>query len=119
MATRGYQELEVWKKAHNCVVEIYRLTRDFPKEEMFGLVSQLRRAAVSIPANIAEGYRRSSIPEKLRFYNISQASLDEAAYYLLLAKDLKYATTDTAIDQLDEIARMLSGYIAGIRRRTA
>ena len=80
MTARAFEDLEVWKKAHVWVLEIYRLTETFPKHEMFGLTSQLRRAGVSIPANIAEGFKKRGRADKLRFYNIAQGSLEECRY---------------------------------------
>jgi len=75
--TKTFEDLLVWQKSHEFVLEVYKITKQFPKEEVYGLTSQFRRAAVSISANIAEGYKRKSTKEKLRFYNISQASLEE------------------------------------------
>ena len=92
----------------------YKLTECFPKHELFGLTSQLRRAAVSVPANIAEGFKRQGKGDKIRFYNIAQASLEECRYYLILSNDLSYANTDDLADKLDEISRMLDSYIGAI-----
>lgn len=99
-------------------MSIYKESANFPQEEKFGLQSQLRRAAVSIPANIAEGFHKKSIKEKLRFYNISQTSLDEVRYYVLLANDLFYwdAQTHRLNEQLDEIGRMLNGLMQGLSK---
>lgn len=107
----NFQELDVWKKAHAWVLEIYKLTETFPKHETFGLTSQLRRAAVSVPANIAEGFKRKGVADKARFYNIAQASLEECRYYLILSKDLRYAETGKLSSNLDEISRMLDSYL--------
>jgi four helix bundle protein len=93
------------------VLEIYKLTEAFPKHEMFGLTSQLRRAVMSVPANIAEGFRRKGVADKARFYNIAQASLEECRYYLILSKDLGYAETEKLSSNLDEISRMLDSYV--------
>jgi len=87
---RTFRELIVWQKAHQFVLEIYRYTRSFPKEEIYSLSSQFRRAAVSTPANIAEGFKKRSKSDKARFMNISQGSLEECRYYLILAEDLGY-----------------------------
>ena len=92
-AARTFQQLEVWQKAHAVVLAVYRLTVEFPKHETFGLTSQMRRAAVSVPANIAEGFVKRGRADKLRFYNIAQGSLEEVRYYLILAEDLAYAGT--------------------------
>ena len=110
------EHLEVWQFAHAFVLGAYRVSREFPREELFGLTSQLRRAAVSVPANIPEGYRKLSPADKVRYYNISQASLDEAAYHLRLAHDLAYADTQELRQQADRIARMLTSYIRRIRQ---
>ncbi len=110
--SRGFQDLGMWQLAHRWVLEIYKLTEAFPKHELFGLTSQLRRAAVSVPANIAEGYRKKGTADKARFYNISQGSLEECRYYLILTRDLAYAETDHLQVQLDRIGRMLDAYIS-------
>jgi four helix bundle protein len=109
--SRNFQDLDVWKKAHGWVLGIYRLSESFPKHELFGLTSQPRRAAVSVPANIAEGFKKKSIPDKARFYNIAQGSLEECRYYLILAKDLSYGDTKQLAIDLDEIGRMLDSYL--------
>ncbi len=109
------EHLEVWQLAHAFVLGVYGISRSFPREELFGLTSQLRWAAVSVPANITEGYRKYGTADKVRYYNISQASLDEAAYHLRLAHDLAYADTLELRRQADRIARMLSAYIRRIR----
>ncbi len=88
--TNSFKEVVAWQKAHQFVVDVYRVTATFPSHERFGLCSQFQRAAVSIAANIAEGYRRDGMKDKLRFLNVSQGSLEECRYYILLAKDLQY-----------------------------
>jgi four helix bundle protein len=93
MSSKSFEDVIVWQKAHQWVLGIYRLTSCFPREELFGLTSQLRRAAVSVPANIAEGFKRLGKGDKLRFYNTSQASLEECRYHLILARDLGYGET--------------------------
>ena len=90
-ATR-FEDLVVWQKAHQFVLAVYRLSRTFPRSETYGLSSQFRRAAVSIAANIAEGFRKRGKADKLRFYNIAQGSIEESRYYLILARDLDYGT---------------------------
>ncbi|MBN8704456.1 MAG: four helix bundle protein [Bacteroidetes bacterium] len=110
MATTSFQSLIVWQKAHEFVLLVYKTTSTFPKEELFGLTSQFRRAAVSIPANIAEGYRRKSKLEKYRFFNISQASIEECRYYLILSQDLGYSSNLIALNLLDEVSKMLNTY---------
>lgn len=112
--SKSFQDVETWKKAHVWVLTIYKITENFPKHELFGLTSQLRRAAVSVPANIAEGFKRKGKGDKIRFYNIAQASLEECRYYLILSKDLEYAETAEVAAKLDEISRMLDSYISAI-----
>jgi four helix bundle protein len=116
--TRNFEDLIVWQKAHQFVLNIYTLTRTFPKEEQFGLSSQLRRAAISIAANIVEGYSKNGIKDKLRYFNISQGSLAECRYYLRLISDLHYADTETLVSDLEEVSRLLNAYIRGISRNT-
>ena len=110
MASQRFQDLLVWRKAHAWVLDVYRMTRAFPREELYALTSQLRRAAVSVPANIVEGFRRQGKPDKIRFFNIAQGSLDECHYYLILARDLGYAQTDDLIMALEEIGRLSNSY---------
>jgi four helix bundle protein len=89
-SAKTFRDLRVWQKAHEFVLGVYRFSEGFPRVETYGLTAQLRRAAVSVPANIAEGFRRRGKPDKVRFLNIAQASLEECRYYLILAKDLNY-----------------------------
>ena len=117
MKAKTFEDLVVWQKSHQFVLEIYKLTRSFPDYELFGLVSQIRRAAVSVPANIAEGFKRKGKADKLRFFNISQASLEEVRYYLILGNDLDYANTKHLKTNLDEVARILDGYMKSIDKR--
>ena len=103
-----FQDLEVWQKAHQLVLGVYQMTRTFPSEERFGLTSQLQRAAVSVPANIAEGFKRLGKAEKMRFYNIAEASLEEVKYYFILAKDLGYIQDNTTLlADAETVSRML------------
>lgn len=115
--TRSFQELVVWQKAHALVLRIYRETTNFPKHELYGITSQLRRAAVSVPANIAEGYRKLGLADKVRYFNIAQGSLEEVRYYLILSRDLQYIAPKALEDDVDEVARLLATYIAALRRR--
>ena len=87
---RTYKDLFVWQRAHFLVLEIYKVTRNFPKEELYALVSQLRRAVISVPANIVEGHARGSRKEFINFLNIAKGSLAEVDYFLYLSLDLKY-----------------------------
>ena len=105
-----FQELIVWQKSHRLVLNVYRLTSQFPKHELYGLTSQMRRAAVSIPANIAEGFKRRSRPDKARVLNIAQGSLEELRYYFHLSKDLDYLK-DAEREALDEVGRLLGAYM--------
>jgi len=108
---RSFRDLIVWQKSHQFVLAVYRSTRsDFPREEMYGLTSQFRRAAVSIAANIAEGFRKQSKADKARMLNISEGSLEECRYYLILAKDLGYMQNNSIWDLADEIGRLLHAY---------
>jgi four helix bundle protein len=92
VAAKRFEDLIVWQKAHRFVLGAYQYSASFPKTETYSLVSQLRRAAVSIPANIAEGFRRTGRADKVRMLNIAEGSLEECGYYLILANDLKYWT---------------------------
>ena len=111
---RSFKDLVVWQKAHQFVLEISRFTQRFPVTERFGLSSQLRRAAVSVPANIAEGFPKRSASDKARFSNIAQGSLEESHYYLLLSQDLGYGEIGKLLGMYDEVARMLNGYTTAI-----
>ena len=119
MNAKCFEDLLVWQKAHAYVLDIYKMTEDFPKTELFGLTSQMRRAAVSIPANIAEGFKKRGPRDKVRVFNIGQGSLEESLYYLILSNDLHNADALTLRPRLDEISRMLEAYIQGIERRNA
>src|SRR5215475_14307254 len=101
-AARSFRDLVVWQKAHEFVMTVYRLTESFPDREKFGLSHQLRRAAVSIPANIAEGFGKRSQAEKARFLNIAEGSLEECRYYLILTQDLGYGETVSLMSALEE-----------------
>ena len=115
--TRDYTELVVWKKAHEFVLSIYGQTKDFPKEELYGLTSQFRRAAVSIAANLAEGYGKTSKAEKLRFFNIAQGSLKECSYYLILSNDLNYINNYDELESLlNDVAKLIKAYIQAISK---
>ncbi len=111
---KSFQDLMVWQKAHPLVLSIYRFSDTFPKEEVFGLTSQIRRAGVAIPANIAEGFKRRTKGDKVRFMNIAQGSIEECRYYLILAKDLGYGDSLGLIAHLDEVGRMLNTYCSTI-----
>ncbi|MDQ3253616.1 MAG: four helix bundle protein [Acidobacteriota bacterium] len=112
---RNFQDLIVWQKAHQFVLAAYRMSKDFPREELYGLTSQFRRAAVSIPANIAEGFKKRGCADKARFMNIAQGSLEECRYSLILANDLGFGETQQLSGQLDEVGKLLAGYVDAIR----
>src|SRR5512143_1676473 len=111
---RSFRDLIVWEKAHRFVLAVYPFTAAFPKQETYGLTTQLRRAAVSIPANIAEGFRRRGRADKARFMNIAEGSIEECRYYLILSQDLGYGGTTDLNNILEEVSRMLSAYAAAI-----
>jgi four helix bundle protein len=113
-AARSFRDLLVWRRAHEFVLAIYAFTAAFPRNETYGLVAQMRRAAVSIPANIAEGFRRRGRVDKARFMNLAEGSLEECRYYLILAQDLGYGDTTKLDGALEEVSRMLSAYAAAI-----
>ena len=115
--SRSFRQVIVWQKAHAFTLAVYDCTRSFLHHEQFGLTSQLRRAASSIGANFVEGYRKRTIPDKLRFYNTAQGSADESLYHLILAHDLDYADTATLQQEVEEVSRLLQGYINGIDGR--
>jgi four helix bundle protein len=114
MGAGRFEELEVWQKAHRWVLEVYKLTRAFPKEELFVLTAQLRRAAISVPSNICEGFRKRSKADKIHSYNTAQNSLEESRYQLILARDLSYGRCEPVLENLDEVARMLDAYVRAI-----
>jgi four helix bundle protein len=112
MAIQSFEQLEVWQWAHKIVLAVYRITQGFPTEEKYGLTAQMRRAAVSVPANVAEGFKRRGKADKRHFYNIAQGSLEELRYYFILCRDLGYKLDSPALaDQADHIGRMLTGLI--------
>jgi four helix bundle protein len=115
----SFRELVVWQKAHKLVVKVYRFTENFPRSETYGLTSQIRRSAVSIAANIAEGFKKRGIADKLRYLNIAQGSLEECRYYLILSQDLSYGQTNELEDISEEVSKLLEAYSNGIRRNNS
>jgi four helix bundle protein len=113
-AARTFRDLVVWQKAHKFVLSVYAFTARFPKSETYGLSLQMRKASVSIPANIAEGFRRRGKADKVRFLNTSEASLEESRYYLILSEDLGYGETGKLLDSLEEVSRLLNAYSKAI-----
>jgi len=119
---KSFKDLEVWKRAHSVVLEVYRLTNPFPRSEQFGVVSQLRRAAYSIPANIAEGFGRRSTKELLQFLAVANGSLEELRYFLLLSRDLRYLSPldlEKLEKDLKAVGQMLEALSQSLRRRLA
>lgn len=107
---KTFEDLIIWKKAHQFVLATYTLTQKFPKEERYGLSSQFRRSAVSIAANITEGFKKRGVKDKARFLNIAQGSLEECHYYLILPKDLQYGQTKELNLKLQEVSKLLNAY---------
>ena len=117
VVTYSFENLIAWQKAHLFVLLTYRITRHFPEDEKFGLVSQFRRAAVSIEANIAEGYKKLSKADKLRFFNISQGSLEECRDYHILSRDLNYlheGEFEQLHQSIEETSKFLNSYCKAI-----
>ncbi len=115
---QDFKKLQVWQKAHQLALAVYQNTASFPREELFGLTSQLRRAAASIPANIAEGCGRNGSAEMARFLQISMGSASELEYHFILAHDLKYLADDRyaeLINLIIEIKQMLTGLIQKVK----
>jgi four helix bundle protein len=114
MKSKTFEDLIVWQKAHSFVLKVYEFTARFPKEELYGLSSQFRRAAVSIPANIAEGFRKNGFKDKIRFYNIAEGSVNECFYYTRLSSDLNYGNCDSLNQLLEEVSKLLQSYSRNI-----
>ncbi|MEA5619736.1 four helix bundle protein [Cronbergia sp. UHCC 0137] len=115
---KTFEDLIVWQKAHQFVLGAYQLTANFPKSEIYGLTSQFRRASVSIPANIAEGFKKKGDLDKAKFMNIAQASLEECRYYLILTNDLGYGDTSELMLKLQEVSRLLDSYAKAILKNS-
>ena len=112
---QSFRDLLVWQKAHRFVLAIYEFTSHLPKQETYGLLLQMRRAAASIPANIAEGFRKRSRPDKARFMNMAEGSVEESRYYyLIVAQDLGYGQTGELMASLEEVSRLLYAYAASL-----
>lgn len=111
---KDFTDLIVWQRAHQFVLQSYVISKSFPRDERFGLTSQFRRAAVSVAANIAEGFKKKGRPDKVRFMNIAQGSLEECRYYLFLARDLGYHDTSLLMKDLEEVSRLLEKYSSTI-----
>jgi len=115
-----YRELKVWQRAHDASLDIYRITRDFPNDEKFGIVSQIRRAAISIPTNIAEGSGRLHLKDYINFLGIARGSAMEVEYLLLVSKDLGFIDEkkyEVLINEYKGIVYMLNGLINSLRKK--
>lgn len=111
MAT--FKDLIVWQKSHHFVLKIYEMTKVFPREEVYALTSQLRRAAYSIPANIVEGKKKKTVPHQISYINIAEGSLEEVKYFLILSRDLGYITEEKyneLLQDAEEIGKLMNGY---------
>ena len=115
---RDFKRLQVWEKSHGLTLKVYDLTSRFPREEVYGLTSQIRRACASIPTNIAEGCGRGSSPDFARFLQIAMGSASETEYLILLARDLKYINASQYLELTDAIVRvkkMLTALLRSIK----
>lgn len=111
--TCSFQDILAWQKSYTFVLHVYKVTTLFPTDEKYGLIPQFRRAAVSIIANIAEGYKKLGKLDKLRFMNIAQGSMEECRCYVILANDLNYINTsehDALMQEIEEASKLLNGY---------
>jgi four helix bundle protein len=111
---KSFQDLIAWQKSHQLVLLIYQYSEDFPKKEMFGLTSQLRRAIISVAANIAEGFKKRGKLDKVRYLNIAQGSLEECRYYLILANDLNYGDNMELREKMEEVSKLIEAYSKAI-----
>jgi len=119
MVSKSFEDLLVWQKAHAFVLDVYRTTKEFPKEELYGLTSQFRNSSRSVPSNIAEGYKKRSKADKLRFFNIAQGSLEESRYYVILSRDLGYINHEKYLEllkQVIDISQLLNSYCNAISK---
>ena len=117
MSDFSFENIIAWQKAHAFCIQVYKTTRNYPEFERYGLSSQFQRAAVSISANIAEGYKKLSKADKLRFFNIAQGSLEECRNYILLSRDLEYIdaiTYQELRDSIEETSKFLNAYCKGV-----
>ena len=114
LPAKSFQDLIVWQKSHQLVLLVYQFSETFPKKEIFGLTSQLRRAIISVPANIAEGFKKRGKPDKMRFLNIAQGSLEECKYYLILANDLNFGDSVVLLKKLEEVSELTEAYCKAI-----
>ena len=115
LPAQNFQDLIVWQKAHQFVLSVYRLSKSFPREELYGLTSQFRRAAISVAANIAEGFKKRGKADKVRFMHIAEGSLEECRYYSILTEDLGYGDSLELRSQLEVVSKLLASYSGAIR----
>jgi len=118
----NFERLKIWEKAHKLTLEIYRITRDFPKYELYGITSQLRRAIASVSANIVEGYSRKGKKEFIQFLYQARGSLDESIYLIILSKDLGYFTVNGAeklLKDASDLMKMLNSFISYLKNKKA
>lgn len=118
---QSFTDLDAWKEGHNLVLMVYRMTKQFPKDELFALTSQMRRCAVSITSNVAEGFSRQSSKEKVQFYSISLGSITELQSQLLIAKDVNYLEQEKfqeAAHQSVQVHKITGGLIRSLKRAT-
>lgn len=116
---KNFTDLNTWKEAHKLILEIYKLTEKFPKEERYSLIDQMRRASISITSNIAEGFSRNSYNEKIHFYGIAQGSTTELQNQIILSKDLLYLSVDNfevLFNQSIVVHKLINGIIKGARK---
>ena len=119
MKIQSFTDLTAWQRGHNLVLEIYKITKTFPREELYSLVDQMRRCAISITSNIAEGFSRKSYKEKIQFYSMALGSTTELQNQLLVAKDVGYITKEkfnSLAFQTVEVHKLLNGLIKGAKR---
>ncbi len=117
MAIQRFEQLDAWQYAHRLVLAVYKRSRSLPVDERFGLLLQMRRAAVSVPSNIAEGFKRRSSKDKVHFYNMSESSLEELKYYIILCRDLSYwkiSESQPLLQSAEQVSRLLGGLIRSI-----
>lgn len=117
---KSFTDLQAWREGHKLVISIYQITKNFPRDEMFGLISQMRRCSVSITSNIAEGFSRRSSKEKLQFYAMALGSVTELQNQLLVARDVSYLTVDVFKQSADHsviIHKLISGLIKYLKQQ--
>ncbi|MFZ2904747.1 MAG: four helix bundle protein [Cyclobacteriaceae bacterium] len=112
---KSFRDLIVWQRTHELVLGVYQETKNFPKEELYSLTSQIRRSSTSVSANIAEGFKKKSDKDKIRILNIAQGSLSETECFLILARDLGYGDMKILMAKADEVGRLLEAYMKAIK----